>query len=528
MSDSSQATVRKSATLRVLDAIERAGNKLPDATTLFFIFIGILIVVSVIGAALDWSAVNPGTGKTMEVTSLLSNENLRKLLEEMPRTLTAFAPLGTVLVMMLGTGIAEKSGYFSAALRGALKGASKTLLTPLVVFLGCMSSIAVDAGYVVLVPLGAAIFAAAGRHPIAGLAAAFAGVSGGFSANLFPSSLDALLLGITQEAARIVDPAWTYTITDNYYLIIAFTFLVTLLGWFVTDRIVEPRLGTWSGHADAAASEVKRAELTPQERSGVFWGTVWLVVPIVAVCLMALPGGALRDPDAGTEVMQQLGPFFTALVAALAGAFFLAGLAYGICTGRYKSDKDAVADVNSSMSEMGAYIVLAFAAAHFIAMFNWSGLGAVMAINGAEGIKALGLPAPLLFVLLIVMTASINLLVGSASAKWGMLAPILVPMFMLMGYSPEVVTGAYRLGDSSTNIITPLMAYFPMALVFAQRYVKDFGIGSMVATMLPFSIAILIGSLVLISVWVGVGFPMGPDAPITYQLPGTGAAPATP
>lgn len=514
----SEATARKSLTLRVLDRIEKAGNALPDPTTLFFIFIAGLVVVSVIGAALGWSAVNPGTGKTMEVTSLLSNENLRKLLEEMPKTLTSFAPLGTVLVMMLGTGIAEKSGYFSAALRGALKGAAKGILTPLVVFLGCMSSLAVDAGYVVLVPLGAAIFAAAGRHPIAGLAAAFAGVSGGFSANLFPSSLDALLLGITQEAARIVDPSWTYVITDNYYLIIAFTFLVTLLGWFVTDRIVEPRLGTWSGHADAAG-ELQKAGLSPAERSGVFWGTVWLVVPIVGVCLMALPGGALRNVEAGESAMQQLGPFFTALVAALAFAFFLAGLAYGICTGRYRSDKDAVADVNTSMSEMGAYIVLAFAAAHFIAMFNWSGLGAVMAINGAGGIEALGLPAPLLFVLLILMTASINLLVGSASAKWGMLAPIIVPMFMLMGYSPEAVTAAYRLGDSSTNIITPLMAYFPMALVFAQRYQKDFGIGSMVATMLPFSIAILLGSLVLITVWIGFGVPMGPGAPVDYTLP---------
>jgi aminobenzoyl-glutamate transport protein len=516
---------RKPLAMRVLDGIERAGNALPDATTLFFIFIGLLVVVSIIGAALGWSAVNPGTGATMTVTSLIAGENVRKLLEEMPRTLTNFAPLGTVLVMMLGTGIAEKSGYFGAALRGALKGASKHILTPLVVFLGCMSSLAVDAGYVVLVPLGAAIFAAAGRHPIAGLAAAFAGVSGGFSANLFPSSLDALLLGITQEAARIVDPSWTYTITDNYWLIIAFTFVVTAVGWVVTDRIVEPRLGVWSGHADRR--EVEQAQLSRQEKAGVTWGTIWLMVPIAAVCLMALPGGALRNVEAGETAIEQLGPFFAALVAALAFAFFLAGLAYGICTGRYRNDRDAVADVNSSMSEMGAYIVLAFAAAHFIAMFNWSGLGAVMAINGAEGIKSLGLPGPLLFMLLIVMTASINLLVGSASAKWGMLAPIFVPMFMLMGYSPEAVTGAYRLGDSSTNIITPLMAYFPMALVFAQRYVKDFGIGSMVATMLPYSIGILIASLVLIGVWIGAGWDLGPGAPISYTLP-VGPAPAVP
>jgi aminobenzoyl-glutamate transport protein len=450
---------------------------------------------------------------------LLANENLRKLLEEMPKTLTNFAPLGTVLVMMLGTGIAEKSGYFGAALRGALKSAPKTILSPFVVFLGCMSSLAVDAGYVVLVPLGAVIFAAAGRHPLAGLAAAFAGVSGGFSANLFPSSLDALLLGITQEAARIIDPAWTFQITDNYWVIIAFTFLVTLVGWWVTDTVVEPRLGAWGGRESQASNASALADqgLNGDERKGVFWGTVWLAAPIVAVCLMALPGGALRNPEGGETAIAQLGPFFTSLVAALAFAFFLAGTAYGLCTKRYRNDKDVVADVNTSMGEMGAYIVLAFAAAHFIAMFNWSGLGAVLAINGAEGIKALGLPGPALFMALIVLTASINLLIGSASAKWGLLAPIFVPMFMIMGYSPEAVTAAYRLGDSSTNIITPLMAYFPMALVFAQRYDKNFGIGSMVALMLPYSLAILVASLVLIGVWVGAGWELGPGAGVMLE-----------
>lgn len=499
----------------MLDAIERAGNKLPDPTTLFFIFIALLMGVSVWGAAAGWSAINPATGKEIVASSLISAENLRKLLEEMPKTLTNFAPLGTVLVMMLGTGIAEKSGYFSAALRGSLRSAPRFLLTPIVVFAGCMSSLAVDAGYVVLVPLGAVIFAVAGRHPLAGLAAAFAGVSGGFSANLFPSSLDALLLGITQEAARLIDPSWSYVITDNYYMIIAFTFLVTLVGWFVTDVIVEPRLGPWERSDEQ--KRLEESELTKGERAGVFWGTFWLAAPIVGLCLLALPGGALRTE--GDTWAEQLGPFFTALVAGLAIAFFLAGLAFGLCAGRYKSDKDVVKDVNDSMSEMGAYIVLAFAAAHFIAMFNWSGLGGILAIHGAEGIKGLGLPAPALFVMLVLFTASVNLLIGSASAKWGLMAPILVPMFMLMGYSPEVVTAAYRLGDSSTNIITPLMAYFPMALVFARRYKPDAGIGTLVALMLPYSIGILIASLAMLSVWVTMGWPVGIDAPIAYAPP---------
>lgn len=498
-----------------LDAIERAGNRLPDPTTLFLIFIAVLVGVSVWGAAAEWSALNPATGKVIEASSLLSDANLRRLLEEMPKTLTTFAPLGTVLVMMLGTGIAEKSGYFSASLRGALRSAPKALLTPIVVFAGCMSSLAVDAGYVVLVPLGAVVFAVAGRHPLAGLAAAFAGVSGGFSANFFPSSLDALLLGITQEAARLIDPSWSYVITDNYYLIVAFTLLVTLIGWWVTDVIVEPRLGPWS-----RSDEQRRLEesaLSPHERAGVLWGTVALVLPIVALGLLALPGGALRSE--GTTWPEQLGPFFTSLVAGFAIAFFLAGLVFGVCAGRYRSDKEVVKDVNDSMSEMGAYIVLAFVAAHFIAMFNWSGLGGILAIHGAEGIRSLGLPAPALFVMLVLFTASVNILVGSASAKWGLMAPIVVPMFMLMGYSPEVVTGAYRIGDSATNIITPLMAYFPMALVFARRYRPDAGIGTLVALMLPYSVGILLGSLAMLGVWIAMEWPVGIGAEIGYEAP---------
>lgn len=499
----------------LLDTIERAGNRLPDPSTLFLIFIGLLIVISVWGAAAGWSALNPATGKEIVASSLLADDNLRRLLEEMPKTLTSFAPLGTVLVMMLGTGVAERSGYFSAALRGALRSAPRILLTPVVVFAGCMSSLAVDAGYVVLVPLGAVIFAVAGRHPLAGLAAAFAGVSGGFSANLFPSALDALLLGITQEAARLIDPSWAYVITDNYYIIVAFTFLVTLIGWFVTDVIVEPRLGTW-----VRSDEQQRLEesaLTSGERSGVLWGSVALAVTIVAMGALALPGGPLRDE--GGTLPEQLGPFFAALVAGFAIAFFLAGLVFGIFAGRYKSDTDVVKDVNNSMSEMGGYIVLAFVAAHFIAMFNWSGLGGILAIHGAEGIRDLGLPAPALFVMLVLFTAFVNLLVGSASAKWGLMAPIVVPMFMLMGYSPEVVTAAYRLGDSSTNIITPLMAYFPMALVFARRYQSDAGIGTLVALMLPYSVGILLASIAMLGLWIAVGWPVGIDAGINYEPP---------
>lgn len=499
-----------------LNAIERAGNRLPDPTTLFLLCIAALVGVSVWGASAGWSALNPATGKVIEAVSLLSDANLKRLLEEMPRTLTSFAPLGTVLVMMLGTGVAEKSGYFAAALSGSLPRAPRRILAPAVVFAGCLSSLAVDAGYVVLVPLGAVVFAVCGRHPLAGLAAAFAGVSGGYSANLFPSALDGLLLGITQEAARLVDPTWSYAITDNYYLIVAYTLLVTLVGWAVTERVVEPRLGTWTRTANTVT--VTGEEAANATRRGLFLGTGVLVAMLAGLLLLALPGGPLRGT--GATLIEQLSPLFNALVAGLAVAFFLAGLAFGRCTGRYRSDKDVVRDVNDTMSELGGYIVLAFVAAHFIAMFNWSGLGGILAIHGAEGIKGLGLPGPLLFGLLVVFTAAVNLLVGSASAKWGLMAPIVVPLFMLIGYSPEVVTGAYRLGDSATNIITPLMPYFPMVLVFARRYQPDAGIGTLLALMLPYSLGLLVASLGMLGVWIAAGWPVGIDAGIGYRLPG--------
>jgi len=320
----------KTAIDRFLAIVERAGNTLPHPATLFFLLTVFVVVASAIAAQFDLSVLHPKTGEPVTPVNLLSVEGLQRIMANLVTNFTSFAPLGTVLVALIGIGVAEHSGLIGACLRIVVLNAPRFLLTPIVVFSGCMSSLAVDAGYVVLVPLGAVVLAVAGRHPLAGLAAAFAGVSGGFSANLFPSALDALLLGITQEAARLIDPTWTYVITDNYYLIIAFTFLVTLIGWAVTDLIVEPRLGPWT-----RTDEQRRLEesaLTRGERAGVVWGTIALIVPIVLLCLLALPGGALRGE--GATLPEQLGPFFTALVAGFAIAFFLAGVAFGLLSGR--------------------------------------------------------------------------------------------------------------------------------------------------------------------------------------------------
>jgi aminobenzoyl-glutamate transport protein len=541
----------------ILGAIERFGNKLPDPVFIFVWLIGIVMLISVVGALAGWSAINPVTGKTIVAQSLFSSENLNKLIVDMPKTLTSFAPLGYVLIVMLGAGVAERSGWFSAVMRAGVKDAPKWLLTPIVVFMGIMGNQAADAAYVVLIPLAGILFAAAGRHPIAGIAAAFAGVSGGFSANLLPGQLDALLLGITEPAARLLVPTWTANIAGNWFFIGAMAFIFTPVAWFVCDRIVEPRLGPWIPNADApvdtSAGQLSDAEKKGLGRAGlavlaivILW--VLLVVPQLWYALGATtaksgpplydaacyarflldqgvaPSKELEDLVKGCATAEQvqakaLQPFYTSLIAGFFFMFLIAGVLYGQAVGTVRTHRDVVRMMSEAMADLGPYIVLAFMAAHFVAMFNWSNLGPIAAIHGAEGIKASGLPAPALLGLIVVLAAAINLAIGSASAKWGMMAPVLVPMLMILGISPEMTTAAYRMGDSVTNIITPLMVYFPLVLTFCQRWDRSFGMGSLMACMIPFSLYFLIFGLIITVGWVWFDIPLGPGAEVGYTLP---------
>lgn len=520
---------------KFLGWIERTGNKLPDPVFLFLYLVAGLMLLSVIAAGLNWSAVHPteidpetGTNKVIAATSLLSAENIRKLWVEMPKTFTGFHPLGYVLVVMLGAGVAEKSGLFGSAMRAGVANAPKYLLTPIVALVAMMGNLAADAAYVVLIPLAGVIYAAAGRHPIAGIAAAFAGVSGGFSANLFPGQLDALLFGITQSAANTVFPAWQANIAGNWYFIVGMTFVFLPVIWYVTDKIIEPRLGTYradgaqavaagmtSGVANEGSfseSEISEA-LSPDQRKGLRHAGLATLGVIALWLFMTLgPGTPLIDETASAEA--QLTPFYQSLVAGFMVLFLLAGWAYGRATGIIKSHRDLVRMMSESMGDMAYFLVLAFAISHFVAMFGWSNLGLITAVHGADGLKALALPAPLLLILVVVFTAGLNLFIGSASAKWALLAPVLVPMLMLLGVSAEMTTAAYRVGDGATNIITPLMVYFPLILVFCQRWVKDFGIGSLAATMIPYSIGLLFIGMALVGIWVALEIPLGPSAPV--------------
>jgi aminobenzoyl-glutamate transport protein len=503
-------TEERSLADRALDSIERTGNALPDPVTIFFIFIGLVMVASWLAHTAGVSVVHPGTDETITAQNLFSDENVRRLFTDMAETFADFPPLGLVLVVMLGIGVADKTGLISAALKSFVASVPNVLLTAALIFAGIMSSLAVDAGYVVVIPLGAVLFYGVGRHPLAGLGAAFAGVSAGFSANLLLTSLDPLLASFTEPAAQLIASDYSVPVTANWWLMIALTPVFIVVGSYVTESIVEPHLGAYTPPDDFDAEEVEDGALTETERRGLRWAGIVTGAALLGVVLLSVPEGApLAEFDALIE----------SIVALMVFLFFLPGLTYGIVVGEIEDDSDVADMMADTMADMGAYIVLAFAAAHFIAMFEWSNLGSIIAISGADLLQSVGFTGlPLLFSFILV-SALINLFVGSASAKWAIMAPVFVPMLMLAGepgYSPETVQAAYRIGDSFTNILTPLLPYFPLVIIFAQRYDEDAGIGSIIALMVPYSVSFGVVSILVFLVWVLLGLPLGPGAELYY------------
>lgn len=517
----------------ILTTIERLGNKLPDPIMIFVWLILFLMILSQIGAWLGWSASLPYSGQeapqwgeledgvlTFRATSLFNEENMARLLTEMPKTLSGFAPLGLVLVIVLGASVAEKAGLFSALIRGSLRNAPRVIMTPLVAIIGMVSHHASDAAYVVFIPLAAILYAAVGRHPLVGLAAAFAAVSGGYAGNITPGQIDVLLFGFTQEAARIVEPGWTMNPVGNWWFILAIVFLFTPIIWFVTDRIIEPRLGAWGKEPDEELRvELAKADLTPEERKGMrLAGLATLAVIGLFASLTLLPGYTplIDETKEGTAQMQ---PFYSALIAGFFVLFVSTGLAFGIGAGSIKSSNDALRMMQDGIRSMAPYIVFVFFAAHFVAMFNWSRLGPIIAIDGAIVLKDFGLSAPFLLVSVLLLSSVLDLFIGSASAKWSALAPVVVPMFMLLGISPEMTTAAYRMGDSYTNIMTPLLSYFPLILTFARRWDKDVGVGTLLSLMLPYALCFMAAGITMTILWVALDLPLGPGAQVHYTPP---------
>lgn len=499
----------------ILSAIERVGNKLPHPGTIFVILCAIIIGVSAIMAKMGVSVTYTGLDRsTMEikemtasVVSLLTPEGIRYMFTSAVSNFTSFAPLGTVLVALLGVGVAEGTGLIGTLLTKLVTSTPKRLITVVVVFAGVMSSIASDAGYVVLVPLGAIVFLSFGRHPMAGLAAAFAGVSGGYSANLLAGPTDALLAGISTEGAKLFSDTAFVGAADNWYFIIVSTFVITIIGTIVTEKIVEPKLGEYKGDEKATISEI-----TSEQKRGLKFAGISALIFIVLIGMSLLPNGVLRNPETN-EILKS--PFMDSIVLIIALLFFIPGVAYGVGCKTVKNDKDVINLMGKSMSTMGGYIVLVFFAAQFVQYFSYTNIGIVIAVNGANFLEGAGFTGIPLIIAFVLLTAFINLFMGSASAKWAIMAPVFIPMLMQLGNSPALVQMAYRIGDSTTNIISPLMSYFALIVAFAEKYDKKSGVGTLITTMIPYSIAFLIGWTMLLIVWFVFNLPLGPGIGVT-------------
>ncbi|MBU2879508.1 AbgT family transporter [Aliiglaciecola sp. 2_MG-2023] len=510
---------------RFLATVEWLGNLLPHPITLFALLALFIVILSGILGYFDVAVLDPrplgAKGRDpdglIEVISLFNAEGLQRIVTGLVTNFTGFAPLGTVLVALLGVSVAEHSGLLSTAMRAMVMNASERMVTITVVLAGILSNTASELGYVVLIPLAAMIFHSLGRHPLAGLAAAFAGVSGGYSANLLLGTVDPLLSGITESAAHMIEPDYMVGPEVNWYFMIVSTFVVAAMGAFVTEKIVEPRLGKYD--PSEASVELEKQEMTAPsalEKKGLKMAGLSFVILCILLALTIVPeNGILRHPETGLVAYS---PFLKGIVAFIFITFAIPGFVYGKIVGTMKNDKDVINAMSKSMGSMGLYITLVFFAAQFVAFFKWTNLGTVLAVKGASLLTVLGLDGPEVFILFILMCGIVNLSLGSASAQWAVTAPIFVPMLMLIGYSPEVIQAAYRIGDSVTNVISPMMSYFGLILAIAARYKKDLGMGTLIATMLPYSITFFVGWTLLFYVWVfWLGMPVGPNVETLYN-----------
>ena len=502
------ARVRVSLGARLLSLIERGGNALPHPATLFALMACLVIAASWIAAQFDLTVTHPGTGEPVRAVSLLSVSGLHRILGGLVTNFTGFAPLGTVLVAMLGLAVAEGSGLIAAALRLVVLSAPRRALTLAIVFAGVMSNMGGEIGYVLLLPMAALIFLAVGRHPVAGLAAAFAGVSGGYSANLLLGTVDPLLAGLSEEAARLVDASYRVNPACNYYFMVVSTFIIAGAGTVVTERIVVPRLGAYEDGGTGADEGIEG--LSPLERRGLRWAFAAAAGFALVLLWGTVPArGFLRDPETGDLLRS---PFMSGIVSLIFFGGVFVGLAYGLGARTMRSDADVVKAMGKAMETLGTYLVLVFFAAQFVAFFNWTNLGLILAIEGAELLRALDLGTVPLVIAVVMTAALINLFVGSASAKWAIMAPVFIPMLMLLGYTPELTQAAYRVGDSVTNVVSPMMSYFALIVAFIQRYQPQAGIGTVVATMLPYSVVFFVCWTLLLLVWVLLDLPLGPGA----------------
>jgi aminobenzoyl-glutamate transport protein len=499
---------------RVLAAVERAGNRLPDPAVLFIALLFITWILSLALSFIAFDVVDPRSGEALAVENQLSGSAITAFFVSMVKNFAHFHPIGVVLVAMLGIGVAEHTGFIGSTLRAMLGVTARWLLTPMIILVGIVSHTAADAGYVMVIPLGGVIFYAAGRHPLAGIGAAFAGVSGGFSANFIPSAIDPMLQGISQSAGQIIDPALSLNPLNNFYFTAVSSILIVGLGWLVTDKIVEPRLTDQSLDDDVEAQSPLE-DLGQTERKALRSALWTMLLAMALLALSAWPeSSAWRGPTG--SLTERGAPLMGSIVSLIFVLFLLPAVVYGVRAGTVRSSRDIIQGMTSTMETMAYYLVIMFFIAQFLYAFSASNLGILLALKGAAALQSLGLPAGLTITGVILLTAILNLFVGSASAKWALLAPILVPMLMEVGISADLTQAAYRVGDSTTNIITPLMPYFPLVVVYCQRNIKETGIGTVTALMLPYSITFIVAWTGFLLLYWWLGMPLGLQASYSY------------
>lgn len=506
------APVSRSA--RMLATVERVGNKLPDPAILFIALLVIVWLLSWLLSYVTYDVIDPRSGEPIVVINQLTGAAMTTFLTNMVTNFVTFGPVGTVLVAMLGIGVAEHSGFITTGIRALLNVTAKWLLTPMVILVGIVSHSAVDAGYVLVIPLGGVIFYAAGRHPLVGIAAAFAGVSGGFSANFVPSALDPLLQGLTQGGAQLLNPGMEINTLNNYFFTTASSVLIIGFGWWLTERVVEPRVqGTEVDGDEEDLPEIH--ELKDEERKGLRWALTVMALGLALLIVTLLPENSPWR-DANGDLATFSAPIMRSIVALIFFLFLLPGIVFGYVAGTFQGSKNIIDGMARAMHSMAYYLVIMFFIAQFVYAFGTSNLGTLLALQGAAALKALALPSAITIVGIILLSAIVNIFIGSASGKWGLLAPIFVPMLMTLGISPDLTQAAYRVGDSSTNIITPLMPYFPLVVVYCQRYVKNTGIGTLAAMMLPYSLTFLVAWTIFLLLYWATGLPLGFQASYEY------------
>lgn len=513
MTGSNVASPRKGLVARLLDHVEKVGNRLPDPVLIFVIICALTLVASWLAAMAGVAVVNPGTGKTVEAVNLLSTDGLRRIFSEAVKNFGAFPALGLVLVVMLGIGVAEKTGYFEMAMRRVIEIAPQALIIPVIIFVGIIGNVAGDAAPIVLPPLAAMVFIRLGLHPVAGIAMAYASALGGFAANVMLGMSDALVLAFTAPAAALIDARVETNTAMNYYFNTASTFVLAVVVWLVATRISIPRLGRYDNPEFTAAGN---EALTPLQLKALRAGNLALLAVIALLLATTLPDdGLLRNGSTGSLLKDS--PLMNGIGLIIALFFFVPGLVYGVVCGRIRSSGELATMMSESMASMGGFIVIVFLAAQMLAFFSWSNLGTIIAVKGAGLLQDQN--GVVLIVGLIALTSIVNLFIGSASAKWAILAPIFVPMMMLLGYHPAFTQMVYRIGDSITNPITPMVPYFPLVLGLVQKYDRRMGVGTLIAALLPYSVALGIAWTLFLLVWFWLGWPVGPGGPI-YLSPG--------